>query len=102
MWRAAPGGRVTILYSARTHDRVIYRDELAALDPSMVKIHLTREQRDGFEVGRIDSAVLAAVVDTDESLSTYVCGPTEFVESVIETLQPLISIHSMIRAERFG
>ena len=103
MWRAKnPNAPTTILYSARTRDRVIYQDELAALAPATVKIHLTREEHDGYETGRIDTNALKAALTTTAPPHTYVCGPTEFVESVIKALTPLHPDSTMIRTERFG
>ena len=104
MWRAdVPAGLATILYSARTRDRVIYHDELAALDPGMVKIYLTREEHDGYQIGRIDTTALkAALTNTPAPPRTYVCGPTAFVESVTQALTPIHADPAMIRTERFG
>ena len=103
MWRAnTTDAPATILYSARIRDRVIYRDELAARDPATVKIHLTREEHDGYETGRIDTAALKAALTTTAPPHTYVCGPTAFVESVTQALTPLHPDSTMIRTERFG
>jgi ferredoxin-NADP reductase len=103
MWRStATNVPTTILYSAQTHERVIYRDELAAHESATVKIHLTRQEHDGYETGRIDSRALKAAVGTGPPPHTYVCGPTAFVEAVTQALMPLHPDASMIRTERFG
>jgi ferredoxin-NADP reductase len=103
MWRAnTANAPETILYSARTRDRVIYRDELAVRDPATVRIHLTREEHDGYETGRIDIAALSAAVSASAPPHTYVCGPTAFVESVTQALAPIHPDSTMIRTERFG
>jgi ferredoxin-NADP reductase len=103
MWRAgACNAPVTVLYSARTLDRVIYRDELAAHSDLTVIIHLTRDDVPGFASGRIDAAALEAVVGGGPRPAVYVCGPTAFVETVATTLVGLLGHDHPIHTERFG
>lgn len=103
MWRAdKTNAHLTILYSARTYERVMYRDELGTRTPATVKIHLTREEHDGYEPGRIDSAAIETALTNSASPYTYVCGPTAFVESVTQNLVALHPDTTMIRTERFG
>jgi ferredoxin-NADP reductase len=107
--RAAAGDRVPtrLLYSARSWDDVIYRDELAGLaeraDGFEVVYALTREQPAGWTgySRRVDREVLAEVVPDDLAL-TFVCGPTPFVEAVAEALVELGHEPSRIKTERFG
>ena len=76
-----------LLYSARTLDDVLYRDELDRLSASRevdVRFTLTREWPDGWSGyrGRIDRDLLAGVGwPADEHPLVYVCGPTAFVET---------------------
>jgi ferredoxin-NADP reductase len=103
MWRAnTANAPETILYSARTRDRVIYQDELAVRDAATVRIHLTREEQDGYETGRIGIAALNAAITASSPPNTYVCGPTSFVESITQDLAPIHPDSTMIRTERFG
>ena len=103
MWRAnTTSSHPTILYSTRTKNRIIYRAELATFDPIMVKVHLTRQQHDGYQTGRIDIAALNAALNGTPPPHTYVCGPTSFVESITQTLITLHPQPNMIRTERFG
>lgn len=97
-----------LLYSARTLDDVIYRDELSNLeaeDTVDVRFTLTREQPEGWEgyAGRINGALLDDVSwpASDRPL-TYVCGPTSFVETAASALVDLGHDASRIRTERFG
>jgi ferredoxin-NADP reductase len=107
--RAARGSDVEarLLLSARSHEDVFYRDELAALDPTglTVQITLTREQPDGWDglAGRVDAAKLAAIAPAlDERPRIFVCGPTPFVEAVASLLVDAGYDPGSIHAERFG
>ena len=98
-----------LLYSARSHEEVIYREELAQLaargDGLEVAITLTRSRPDGWTglSRRIDADMLAAH-SWPPSLSplTYVCGPTGMVEDVATTLVELGHVPLRVRTERFG
>jgi ferredoxin-NADP reductase len=101
-----------LLYSSRTVDDIIYREELEAMaaepDPPEVVHTLTREQPPGWDgLGRrIDEPMLASVLERlGESPSpalAYVCGPTLLVESVANGLTALGMPAAAIRTERFG
>ncbi len=104
---AADGVPTRLLYSSRSWDDVIYRDELAGLaeraDGFEVVHALTREQPPGWTgySRRVDRELLAEVVPDDLAL-TFVCGPTPFVEAVAEALVELGHEPSRIKTERFG
>ena len=97
-----------LLYSARTLDGVIYRDELVQLgadDYVDVHLTLTREQPDGWRgyARRIDRELLEEVSwPARERPLAYVCGPTAFVETASEALVDLGHDPTRIRTERFG
>jgi ferredoxin-NADP reductase len=105
--RAADGDEVAtrLLYSARTLEDVIYRDELAELsrDGFDVVYTLTREQPEGWTgySRRVDHELLAEVAPDGLAL-TFVCGPTPFVEAVAEALVELGHDPFRIKTERFG
>ena len=106
--RAAAGDDVPtrLLYSARSPEDVIYREELAALDARNgfeVLYTLTRQQPPGWTgyARRVDKDLLAEVIPNDVAL-TFVCGPTPFVEAVAEALVELGHEPSRIKTERFG
>ena len=98
-----------LLYSSRSFDEVIYREELdglAADDSSLEVIHtLTRAQpQDWSGFGRrIDRAMLteAAWPATKDPLA-YACGPTALVETVATHLVDLGYTPERIKTERFG
>src|SRR5204863_6002694 len=100
---------VRLLYSARSLDEVIYRDELtsAAADRNVdVRFTLTREQPDGWSGyrRRIDSEMLADVAwPPAERPLAYICGPTAFVEVAATGLVELGHEETgRVKTERFG
>ncbi|HEY5060547.1 MAG TPA: ferredoxin reductase [Gemmatimonadaceae bacterium] len=110
--RAAPdvGNRVPVrlLYSARTLDDVIYREELEHLaeHPSVhVTLTLTRNAPPGWHGPhrRIDTTMLEeAGWPASANPLAYVCGPTPLVESVSTLLVDLGHDPLHVRTERFG
>ena len=101
MWRA--GAReIRVLYSARTADRVIFEPELRDNMSVDATIHLTREKHPNYADGRIDRSVLDEAVSNLSDPAVYVCGPTEFVESMASDLGVILGTGYPIRTERFG
>ncbi len=98
---------VRLLYSVRRPTSVIYVDdlkELAAADDVHISLVYTREAPAGeTRVGRIDADVIdrLAFAPADEP-TTYVCGPTPFVETVADLLVAAGHDPARIRTERFG
>jgi ferredoxin-NADP reductase len=108
--RVAADGEVpiTLLYSVRSPEDVIYRAELERLSSVhgiTVSFTFTRSQPPGWTGyrRRIDRALLGEVAP---ALSTqplsYVCGPTSLVEDVATGLMTLGYEPARIRTERFG
>jgi ferredoxin-NADP reductase len=99
---------VRLLYSARSIDDVIYRDELEGLagdDNVEVRFTLTREQPEGWHGygRRIDEQMLEEVSwPAEERPLAYICGPTAFVETAASALVQLGHDATRIRTERFG
>lgn len=98
-----------LVFSSRTYDEVIYRDELgslAAAGNGFDVIHtLTRGQPPGWTgfTRRIDEAMLAdALEPLGASTRAYACGPTALVEIVANALVRLGLPPDRIRTERFG
>jgi ferredoxin-NADP reductase len=103
--RAALGSDVParLLYSARSEDRLIYRDELERLVDATYA--LTREQPPGWTGydRRVDREMLAETVwPAEDEPAIFVCGPTAFVETVAELLIGLGHGAQRVRTERFG
>ena len=99
---------VRMLYSARTWDDVIYKDELRELadrSGAMITYTLTRETpRDWAGLTRrVDRAMLEEIGwPASDMPNVFVCGPTPFVESAANLLVELGHEPSRVRTERFG
>jgi ferredoxin-NADP reductase len=98
-----------LLYSSRSADEVIYRDELDRLahgDRELeVVFTFTRRAPPGWTGyrRRIDPAMLGEVMGPlGESVRSYVCGPTLLVEAVSNALVAMGLPAERIRTERFG
>ena len=97
---------VRLLYSSRSLDDVIYREELDTASDSVEVIYtLTREQPPGWtgHARRVDSELLNEVAwPPDEDARAFVCGPTSFVETVADGLVELGYPPVRVKTERFG
>jgi ferredoxin-NADP reductase len=99
----------TLLYSSRSFEDVIYREELDRLtanDTSLRVVHtLTRRQPENWTGygRRIDQAMLAETAwQPAERPLAYTCGPTALVETVANRLLEIGYEPERIKTERFG
>jgi ferredoxin-NADP reductase len=109
--RAAVGSTVPtrLLYSSRSFEDVIYRDELERLVSGTTMLEvvqtLTRMQPPGWTgySRRIDTEMLREVVwPPDQHPLMFICGPTPFVETAAASLVTLGYEPGRIKTERFG
>ena len=98
-----------LLYSVREPAAIFYRNELEALsnhDHSMIVTYAyTRVAPKDWPrpPGRIDVKLIASDTwSTNLRATTYVCGPTSFVESATELLIASGQDRERIKTERFG
>jgi ferredoxin-NADP reductase len=94
---------VRVLYSARSLEDVIYREELLARDD--VQVALTRAWPDDWDGhrGRVDAQLLREVAwAPSHRPQIYICGPTAFVEAIAGQLVDIGQDPTRIRTERFG
>jgi ferredoxin-NADP reductase len=96
-----------LLFSSRSWDDVIYRDELERVAGNgLTVIHtLTRSQPPRWTgyARRVDAEMLAEVGSSPAELPhVYVCGSTPFVEGVAEALVQLGHEPHRVKTERFG
>jgi ferredoxin-NADP reductase len=99
----------TLVYSSRSVDDIIYRQELDAMatrNHGLRVLHtLTREQPVGWtgHRGRIDRTLLAKTCfPSARNPKIFVCGPTPFVEDVSRFLVDLGHDPLAVKTERFG
>ncbi|MEO7981485.1 MAG: ferredoxin reductase [Sporichthyaceae bacterium] len=94
-----------LVHSVRSPAALLYADELARLPGVEVTQVYTRTAPEGWDrpVGRLDAARLAAVAfGPDQRATSYVCGPTGFVETVADLLVTAGQDPARVRTERFG
>ena len=96
-----------LVYSLRDPDATLYRDELAGLaaDGLSLTYVYTRRTPEGWPrpPGRLDAGLLAvSAFPPAESPTSYVCGPTGFVEAVADLLVAAGHDQRRVRTERFG
>jgi ferredoxin-NADP reductase len=98
-----------LLYSVREPKAIFYRDELQALssqgDSVVVSYAYTRATPKDWPrpAGRIDTALIASGTwPSNLRPSSYVCGPTSFVERTTELLIAAGHDRERIKTERFG
>jgi len=106
--RADAGGPpFRLLYSVRTPDDALYRDEVMRLAEHGIDVTwvYTRGGPPGWTgpIGRIGpNALAAATWPASDAPDVYVCGPTGFVEAVANELVQLGHPAQKVRTERFG
>ena len=109
--RAAASSTVAtrLLYSSRSLEDVIYRDELDELMKSSTMLEvvqtLTRAQPPGWTGyhRRIDTEMLREVAwPAEQRPLAFICGPTPFVETAAASLVELGHEPGRIKTERFG
>ena len=98
-----------LLYSSRSFEEIIYREELERLvarDGSLEIFHtLTRSTPEGWggHERRIDAEMLEEVGwSPEEGPLAFVCGPTPLVEAVATALVGLGHDPARVKTERFG
>jgi len=110
--RATSGGMlpVSLIYSSREWDEVIFRDELLAFDDKRdcfdLTLTLTRDKprRDKDFGRRIDPEMIAGVLSRlpARPALAYVCGANPFVTAAADALIAAGIAAEQIRTERYG
>jgi ferredoxin-NADP reductase len=108
--RVAPETRALLVYSSRTWEEIIFRDELllaAETDPNFrLVLATTREpsRRPSDFDRRLDAEALREILVRwgERPEHTYVCGSTPFVEAIADALVLDGLAPDRIRTERYG
>jgi ferredoxin-NADP reductase len=109
--RALSGANVParLLYSSRSFDDIIYKEELerlASSDQGLTVAHaLTRSHPGGWKgyTRRIDREMLREVAwPKEQTPIAFICGPTSFVEAAANLLIEAGYDAAWIKTERFG
>ncbi len=101
-------GQIYMVYSCRTAEDIIFREELEAIERRFPNLHLTLtlSRAEGTDwkgvTGRIDAKLLARVVPDLTSVPFYLCGPAEMLAATGDLLRQLGVAEDNIRMELFG
>jgi ferredoxin-NADP reductase len=100
---------VRLLFSSRSYDEVIFREELEDLAPGDGTLQITHTLTRSTPPGwtgydrRIDEEMLGEIsFSPEERPLAFVCGPTPLVETVATALVGLGHDPTRIKTERFG
>ena len=101
--------KIKFIYSVRTPDEIIYRDELEKIKKLnknfdyAVTITRAEEKHDWKGIsGRIDLELLKENIEDIEGSIYYLCGPKEFVDNIILMLQNLGVKKEQIKTDIWG
>ncbi len=100
-------GDIDLVYSVRTRQDIIFRNELEALGRRhanlRVTVTLTRDHEEGWsgERGRVSSELLTRVVPNVASRRVHLCGPTEMADPICQMLRDLGVPDDSIKLESF-
>ncbi len=101
--------KVTLFFSNKTHEDVIYKKELAALpqqNPNLRVVNtLTREDRpEGWEgeLGRVSAEMVRKYIPDVNAALYYLCGPPLMVDGVVKMLKEELKIEpAKIKTEKY-
>lgn len=105
--RTNPRCRISMLYSARSHDEFAFIDELRqhAAD-RRIELHQTVTRDEGASWiggrGRIGLSHFEAVLHEPAATLCFACGPAALVSESVSTLQSLGVPHELIRTETWA
>ena len=101
---SVPGVRLTLLYSAKTPDELLFKEELEAIargNPN-VRCHFSVTQPDGTDwtgrAGRIDRQ-MAEAAGVDAGSLFFICGPPPMIADMVRLATSLGAHSSRIRYE---
>jgi len=101
--------KIKFIYSVKTPNDIIYKDELARIKKSNINfdyvVTVTRPEEHhkwSGRKGRIDSGLLKENVGGIKQSIYFLCGPKEFVHSIIEMLESLGVNREQIKTDIWG
>ncbi len=98
--------KMFLFYSNRTEENIIYKKELEELNKSMNNLivveTLTREEKENYESGRINSEMLKKYINSFENKKFIICGPKGLVSGSISMLKDLNIDIKNIKTESWG
>lgn len=101
--------KFTLVYSVRKTIDILFNEELQEYESSDpffdIRINLTREDKQNWDgkIGRLSKKDIERIVKISSNNCLYfVCGPTNFVENISNTILDSGIKYELIKTERFG
>lgn len=99
--------KLTIIYSNKTPEDIIFHDELEQMEKEGMKTVLTVTRYDGDDwtrlKGRIDADMLKNNIEDMQGANYYLCGPEAFVDTMVGYLEGFgIDKKKQVKFEKFG
>lgn len=102
--------KITILYSVKTPDGILYRQDLARFEAAGIKVYVTITRPEEKEpnrawpgpVGRLDIRAIRREVEGFAQASYYLCGPISLVEGLTAALQQAGIPRERVHYEKWG
>jgi ferredoxin-NADP reductase len=91
---------MVLIYSAKTKDDLAFYEELKNFGQKNY-FTLSKEQRPGFELGRIDAEKIKKLAPDFMQREIFVCGPKDMITSVTAELLTLDVPKEQIHSEKF-
>ncbi|MFW6080295.1 MAG: ferric reductase-like transmembrane domain-containing protein [Desulfosalsimonas sp.] len=93
--------RITLIWSNRTRDHIIWPDEINSLQPSLPDLRVFHVITD--ETGRLDQARIADLLSgCGFKAAVFVCGPPAMMKDMTEALAGMDYSRRLIFTERFS
>jgi ring-1,2-phenylacetyl-CoA epoxidase subunit PaaE len=84
-------GSATLLYGNRSENQIMFADELSKLNKTEKHYFLSKENKEGFQSGRLDVDTLKSFFKENLTLlradGFYICGPEPMIIGAIEALK---------------
>ncbi|GLQ32710.1 flavin reductase family protein [Litoribrevibacter albus] len=92
--------KITLVYTAQTEADAIYLERLTSLAKSQADfdLHFHASQEHGF----LTAKQLSQWIEAPETTSAFICGPSEFMDSMSNGLKKHGLSNEQIQIERFG
>ncbi len=85
-----PSGTFRLFYGNKDEAHILYKDEIDSLEHISTQILLSREEKDGYEKGRIDKDFMSQLIRSDLSILKsdcfLICGPEAMIVTIKENL----------------
>src|SRR3989344_1561966 len=100
--------KITFVYSNKTEEDIICKDDILEFAKQINGLDLTltlsREQKDGYQVGRADDALIKKIISKQAGADAFyfICGPPTMVADTEKLLLENGIVKDKIKTEKYG